>query len=174
MSVKLMLQQESDTITDSPISIPFEFKNVPDGKEIGDSICITPITVATWFKLKPLLSHISKEDINIIMSRNKENVFDDEIRDLFMKYDELLFEIICIGIHNKQGEMPEWFKDVLRDSCTWEDIYILLNAILFRLKTMSFFNSITVLKAVSPLGEEEIIALQKNKESWTHKAASCS
>lgn len=169
-----MLRQESDAVTDAPVSIPFEFKNVPEDKEAGESIKITPVTVATWFKLKPLLAHISKEDIKIITSKNKETPFDDEIRDIFIKYDELLFEIVCIGIHNKQGEMPEWFKDVLKDSCTWEDIYILLNAILFRLKTMSFFNSITVLKAVSPLGEEEIIALQKNKEKWIPKAASCS
>lgn len=92
------------------------------------------------------------------------------------KYDELIFEVICLGIHNKRGNMPRWFRDVLKDNCTWEDLYVLFNAVTFRLNSNSFFNTITALGVVSPLGEEEIIALQRNSESWSRnrKAASCS
>ncbi|MEG1543221.1 MAG: hypothetical protein RR382_01675, partial [Tannerellaceae bacterium] len=31
------------------------------------------------------------------------------------------FEIVCIGIHNKRGDMPVWFREVLKDNCTWQD-----------------------------------------------------
>lgn len=93
------------------------------------------------------------------------------------KYDEIIFEIVCLGIHNKKGNMPAWFREVLKDNCTWEDIYILLNAILFRIGCNPFSRTITALEAVSPLDEEELIALQKNNETWknrSRKVASCS
>ncbi|NDV81331.1 hypothetical protein [Bacteroides sp. 51] len=169
MGVKLVLQQEARSAVDEPVHIPFEFKNVPDGKEVGDSIVIRPATVRTWFKLKPLLVLIEKEDLGKIVSVG-ENSFSDATRDIMCKYDELIFEIVCIGIHNEVGDIPEWLKNVLKDSCTWEDILILFNAIVYRLGTTSFLNTITAALAVSPLGEEEIIALQENKESWTSKA----
>lgn len=73
--------------------------------------------------------------------------------------------------------MPAWFREVLKDNCIWEDIYILLNAILFRIGCNPFSRTITALEAVSPLSEEELIALQKNSETWKNrnrKAASCS
>lgn len=171
MGINKMLRQEADEAIDSVINIPFEFKNVPEGKDAGDYITITPLTVRNWFKLKPLLILIERDDINKMIA-SKDHEFGDEQRDLIMKYDSLLFEIICIGIHNKCGDMPKWFREVLLDSCTWEDIYILLNAILFRIGASSFFNSIIALKAVSPLEEEEIIALQENKKKWILKAAS--
>lgn len=171
MSVKTMLQLEADSVAEKTIKIPFEFSNVPEGKNPGEYIVINPITVRTWFRLKPLLAMIEKEDTDKLKAfKNVE--FNLEIESLMVKYDGLLFEIVCIGIHNKPDDMPKWFKDVLQDSCSWEDIYILLNAILFRLGSVSFMNSITALKAVSPLDEREMIALQENKKKWTRKAAS--
>lgn len=86
------------------------------------------------------------------------------------KYDELIFEIVCLGIHNKKGDMPAWFREVLKDNCTWEDLYILLNAILFRLGCNPFSRTIIALEAVSPLSEEEIIALQENNETWVGRS----
>lgn len=176
MSVKQVIQLESSSVTSQPIKIPFEFTDqtsVPKGKKVGNSIVITPITVRTWFKLKPLLVHIDEEDINSIIANDNSKVSEDVIK-LMAKYDDLLFKIVCIGIHNKKGDMAEWFKEVLLDNCTWEDIYILLNAILFRISFNPFSNSITLCKTVSPLSEEEIIALQQNKKTWTRKAALCS
>ena len=174
MSVKQAISLESSNAIGQTIKIPFDFCNissVPEGKKIGDSIVIKPASVRTWFRLKPLLINIEKEDIDRLEVK-KGVEFDSEIRDIISKYDTLLFEIVCVGIHNQKGDMPDWFKEVLRDNCTWEDIYILLNAILFRLGTTSFSNSIIALQAVSPLSEEEIIALQENKEKWNRKAAS--
>ncbi|MDR2968589.1 MAG: hypothetical protein LBV32_03170 [Tannerellaceae bacterium] len=168
MGVKLAIQNESLSAVDMPVVIPFEFKNVPEGKITGDSIIVKPATVRTWFRLKPLLALIEKEHINKLVS-SKDMAFNDEIRDVMSTYDELVFEIVCMGIHNNEGEMPEWFKEVLRGSCTWEDIFVLFNAIVYRLGATSFLNTITAAKAVSPLGEEEMIALQENKESWTKK-----
>lgn len=167
--VKQMLQLESDAVVDSSINIPFEFKNVPEGKNVGDQITISSATVRTWFRLKPLLALVENEDYKTLVA-NKDQDFSDELRNMMSKYDNLLLEIVYIGIHNKEGDMPKWFKQVLQDSCTWEDIYILLNAILFRIGYTSFTSSIIALKAVSPLSEEEIIALQRNKEKWNHKA----
>lgn len=183
MVVKNVLLMESQTVTDIPVSIPFDFTNkdsLPTGKDPGNSIVIKPITVRTWFKLKPLIMQINKADIDILTA-SEGNTFDSLVTEMMGKYGDLLFDIICIGIHNKKGDMPEWFRNVLKDNCTFEDIYILLNAILFRIGCNPFMNSITALKVVSPLDEEEMIALQKNRESWKkkikekpHKAASCS
>ena len=179
MSVKQVLQIESNVVTDQPVKIPFEFTRLdllPEGKKRGDSIVITPLTVRTWFRIKPLLLHIDKQDREILTA-NKDTGFNNEIADLMAKYDEIIFEIVCLGIHNKKGNMPAWFREVLKDNCTWEDIYILLNAILFRIGCNPFSRTITALEAVSPLDEEELIALQKNNETWknrSRKVASCS
>lgn len=179
MSVKQVLQIESNVVTDQPVKIPFEFTRLdllPEGKKLGDSIVITPLTVRTWFRIKPLLLYIDKQDREILTA-NKDTGFNNEIADLMAKYDEIIFEIVCLGIHNKRRNMPAWFREVLKDNCTWEDIYILLNAILFRIGCNPFSRTITALEAVSPLSEEELIALQKNNETWknqSHKAALCS
>lgn len=179
MSVKQVLQIESNVVTDQPVKIPFEFTRLdllPEGKKLGDSIVITSLTVRTWFRIKPLLLYIDKQDREILTA-NKDTGFNNEIADLMAKYDEIIFEIVCLGIHNKRGNMPAWFREVLKDNCTWEDIYILLNAILFRIGCNPFSRTITALEAVSPLSEEELIALQKNNETWknqSHKAALCS
>ena len=179
MSVKQVLQIESNVVTDQPVKIPFEFTRLdllPEGKKLGDSIVITPLTVRSWFRIKPLLLYIDKQDREILTA-NKDTGFKNEIADLMAKYDEIIFEIVCLGIHNKRGNMPAWFREVLKENCTWEDIYILLNAILFRIGCNPFSRTITALEAVSPLDEEELIALQKNNETWKNrnrKAASCS
>lgn len=179
MSVKQVLQIESNVATDRPVTIPFDFNRqdaLPAGKKLNDSIVITPITVRTWFRIKPLLLHIEKQDRQIL-SANKDTRFNNQVAELMTKYDELIFEIVCLGIHNKRGDMPAWFREVLKDNCTWEDLYIILNAILFRIGCNPFLRTITALEAVSLLSEEEIIALQKNNESWkarSRKAALCS
>lgn len=176
MGVKQSLLLESSDSTSLPIEIPFDFINkesIPKGKTTGESIIITPITVRTWFKLKPLIIQIEKQDLDLLTVVNGKK-FDSTVFEIMNKYDSLLFEIVYTGIHNKKGDMPGWFREVLKDNCTFEDLYILLNAILFRIGCSPFSNSITALKNVSPLGEEEIIALQKNKEKWNRKAASCS
>ena len=179
MSVKQVLQLESEAVSSQPVTIPFEFtrlESLPEGKAVGDSIVITPITVRTWFRIKPLLLCIGKEDREVLIAdRNKG--FSDRVAELIAKYDELIFEIVCLVIHNKKGNMPAWFREVLKDNCTWEDIYILLNAVLYRIGCNPFSRTIIALEAVSPLSEAEIIALQKNSETWKkkdRKAASCS
>lgn len=179
MSVKQVLQIENDVATNAPVTIPFEFTrldSLPAGKKVGESVVITPVTVQTWFRLKPLLLLIEKQDREVLTA-NKDNRLSNAVAELMAKYDELVFEIVCLGIHNKKGDMPVWFREVLKDNCTWEDIYVLLNAILFRIGCNPFSRSIIALEAVSPLSEEEIIALQRNNETWKKpepKAASCS
>lgn len=167
MSVRQVLRIEGDVVTDRPVTIPFDFDpaTIPLGKEVGDSIVITPIKVGTWNRLKPLFLAIDKEDREALAA-NKEVAFNDTLAGIMAKYDEVLFEMVCIGIHNKPGDMPVWFREVLRHNCTWEDVYVLLNAILFRIGCNPFLRTITALGAVSPLGEEELIALQRNNESW--------
>lgn len=166
--IKQFVQLEADTVTETPLKIPFDFSNkesLPKGKDPGDTIVISPITVRTWFKLKPLLLSIDSKDYDkVVASENPPP--DAELNEIINKYDELLLDILCIGIHNKKSDPPEWFREVLKDNCTWKDIYILLNAILFRIGYNPFCKSITILKNVSPLTEAEIIAAQKNLESW--------
>lgn len=179
MSVKQVLQLESESVSCQPVTLPFEFtrlESLPKGKAVGNSIVITPITVRTWFRLKPLLLYMDKEDREVLVA-GKDKGFSNRVAELIAKYDEIIFEIVCLGIHNKKGDMPAWFREVLKDNCTWEDIYILLNAILFRIGCNPFSRTIIALEAVSPLSEAEIIALQRNSETWMkkdRKAALCS
>ena len=87
------------------------------------------------------------------------------------KYDDLIVDIICLGIHNKKSNPPEWFRDVLIDNTTGEDMRILLNAIIYRIGFFPFYNSITTLRRVSPLKTEtEIIAVRRNLMSWQESA----
>lgn len=171
MGIKKLFFLESETVTDNAIEIPFEFSNkesIPEGKNVGQSIVMSPITVRTWFKIRPLILSIEQEDFNKLIEKEKETKTPDaELIETMAKYDELLLDIVTIGIHNKKSNPPKWFRDVLKDNCTWKDIYVLLNAILFRIYYNPFCNSITMLKNVSPLTEAEIIAAQKNLESWT-------
>ena len=81
MSVKQVLQIESNVVTDQPVKIPFEFTRLdllPEGKKLGDSIVITPLTIRTWFRIKPLLLHIDKQDREILTA-NKDTGFNNEI-----------------------------------------------------------------------------------------------
>ena len=67
MSIKNLFKLESASITEQPVKIPFDFserKSIPVGKEVGDSIVIRPITVRTWFKLRPLLLEIEPADLD--------------------------------------------------------------------------------------------------------------
>lgn len=166
--IKQFVRLETDTVTETPLKIPFDFINrdsLPAGKDPGDCIVVSPITVRTWFKLKPLLLSIDKSDFDKVIAK-EDPLPDEELTEIISKYDNLLIDILCIGIHNKKSDPPAWFKEVLKDNCTWMDIYILLNAILFRIGYNPFCKSITTVQSVSPMTEAEIIAAQKNAESW--------
>lgn len=169
MDVRQAIEQESAVVTGQPLKIPFCFKelsSLPKGKKIGDEIIITPIKTRTWFRLKPLLVRIERADLDKLTAR-QAGPFSAEMAEIMAKYDELLLDIVCIGIHNQSDDPPAWFREVLKDNATWEDVFVLLNAILYRLCHNPFLSSITLLKNVSPLSEEEIIALQKNEKMWT-------
>lgn len=169
MGVKQVIESECDGITGKCIRIPFEFSDLsslPKGKKVGDCIVLAPLTTRTWYKLKPLLLSIEKEDAEKLFSR-QNGEFPPDALAAAGKYDELLLDIVCIGIHNKRGDPPRWFREVLKDNTTWEDIYILLHLLFIRLFHNPFSNSITLLRNVSPFDEEEIIALRNNLAMWT-------
>lgn len=171
MSVNHLLRLETETVTEMSVKIPFEFKNkesVPQGKDPGDCIVIRPITVRTWFRLRPLLLQVNSEDLDRMVVKAGE--LTEGFSELMDKYGDLLLDIVCLGIHNKPSEPPAWFREVLMDNSTWEDIRILLNAVLYRIGYFPFCTSITTLRNVSPLGEMEIIAAQKNLKSWRDTA----
>ena len=165
--IHLILRHEAESVTDKSIRIPFVFEHLtslPKGKNIGDSIVIRPMTVRTYFRLKPLFACINSEDLDkLIVQENKLN---SDIIKLIEKYSDILLDIVWLGIHNKPSDPPQWFREVLSDNTTWNDIYILFNAIVHRIGNTSFCKSITLMKKVSPISEVEIIALQKNKETW--------
>lgn len=166
--IRYLAQIESETITEQAIKIDFDFSNresIPDGEDPGDSIIINPITCRTWFRIRPLLLQIDEEDLGRMIE--KQGVINENLPEIMDKYGELLIDIVCLGIHNRKSEPPAWFRDVLIDNSTWEDIRILLNAIIYRIGYFPFCNSITTLANVSPLRTEaEIIAAQKNLMSW--------
>ena len=106
--IKHLSQLESDTITEQAIVIPFDFSNkesVPEGKDLGDTIVIKPITVRTWFRIRPLILQIEKEDLEkIVVKKDEVNL---DLADIMAKYDDLIVDIICLGIHNKKSNPPE-------------------------------------------------------------------
>lgn len=170
MSVKFLFQLEADTIAEKAVRIPFDFpdkSSVPEGHKLDDVIVISPISTRTWFKLKPLILSIEKVDFELLVEMEDRIVPDLDLIEVMSKYDKLILDIICIGIHNKKSDPPEWFRDVLIDNSAWKDLYILLNAILYRVGYNPFYKSITILRSVSPLTEPELIAAQKNLKSWT-------
>lgn len=169
MGIKQIITLESDTVSEKTIRIPFEFTDldsVPEGKLMDEYITITPLTVRSWFRVKPLLLAITPEDLQVIADIHTET-FDPRIPEIMNKYDDVILSIVCIGLHNKKSDPPTWFRDTLKDNCTWEDLRILLNAILFRIGYNPFYKSIMTLKNMSPLSEAEIIAARRNLKSWT-------
>ncbi len=161
-----LLQLQSSLITDQPIKIPFEAEDtsmLPEGISYKE-IIITPAKVGTVFRITPLLAKIDKADLDNI-TVNHERKFAPEAIELFDKYSDTVLEVICLGIHNQQSEYPDYLKDFLSANSTWEDLHILLNAILFRLGSLGFINSTTHMKRVGLTDAAEMIALQKNLES---------
>ena len=101
MSIKNLFQQESESVTEQPVKIPFDFTNrdsIPKGKDPGDCIVIKPITVRTWFRIRPLLLEIEKEDIDKMIVKDGE--LNADFPELMNKYGGLLLDVVCLGIHN--------------------------------------------------------------------------
>lgn len=99
MSVKQVLQLESESVSCQPVTIPFEFtrlESLPEGKTVGDSIAITPITVRTWFRIKPLLLYIDKEDRDVLIA-DKNKGFSNQVAELIAKYDDLFLKSYALA-----------------------------------------------------------------------------
>lgn len=89
MSIKNLFQQESESVTEQPVKIPFDFTNrdsIPKGKDPGDCIVIKPITVRTWFRIRPLLLEIEKEDIDKMIVKDGE--LNADFPELMNKYED--------------------------------------------------------------------------------------
>ena len=161
-----ILEMQAESITDLPFEVPFEVSDssmLPEGVTI-EKIRIEPLKVGTVFRLTPLISKIKKEDLEKI-SVNPERDFDESALELFEKYGDLIIEVICMGIHNRKGEYPGYMHEFLKENCRWKDLHLMLNAVLFRMGTLAFIASTTLLTKVGP-GAEEIIALRRNLNSW--------
>ena len=162
-----LLSLQSSLITDVPLEIPFTVENnsmLPEGIKM-DSITIHPLKVGTVFRISPLIAKIDIKDLEKI-AVSKDQKYDPSIQDLFGKYADTILEIICLGIHNRKNPYPDYLKEFLKENCTWEDLHIILNGILFRMGAMSFINSTTALTSVGLMDAAEIIALRKNLERW--------
>jgi len=162
-----LLSLQSSLITDVPLEIPFTVENnsmLPKGVKM-DTITIHPLKVGTVFRISPLIAKIDIKDLEEI-AISKDQKYDPSIQDLFGKYADTILEIICLGVHNRKSPYPDYLKDFLKENCTWEDLHIILNGILFRMGAMSFINSTTALMSVGLMDAAEIIALRKNLERW--------
>ena len=166
--IKDLYIQDCSTAIEQAIRIPFGFEDkssLPDGVKLNNEIVITPMTVRTWFKIKSLLIQIDTEDIQKMVC-SKDEPYPLHAEEMITKYDNIILDIVCIGIHNKKTDPPEWFREVLKDNCRWDDLLILLNAVLFRIGYSAVCKSITILWNVSPLTMKEMIAFTTNLESW--------
>lgn len=154
-------------ITEKPVSFEFKVENgdmIPEGKKIT-KITVRPLLVGTVLKIQPLLLRIKQEDLKKIIVRDGVD-FDEEAPSLFNKYQNLILDIITIGIHNKRSDPPKWFKEMLVYNTTWKDLHILFNAVVFRMGYRNFLKSINLAaERLSLQNEAEIIALQKKLKS---------
>jgi len=136
----------------------------PSPVEYTTQIVIEPQKAGTVFRLIPLIAKIKQEDMEKV-TVNTERDFDEAAPALIGKYGDIIIQAICLGIHNRKGPYPEYMPEFLRENCTWKDLHFFLNSILFRMGTIAFTKSTTMLMKVGP-GAEETIALQKaNLES---------
>jgi len=136
---------------------------LPRGVKISH-ITINLIKVGTVMRITPLCAEIKKEEFEKI-SANKDIPFHPDAPALIEKNASIIIKIICLGIHNKKGKYPGYMEAFLKQNLTFNDLHALLNAVLFRMGTLSFTKSTTDLMKVG-LKSTEIIAMQKNLESW--------
>jgi len=163
-----MLSWQSNLITSTPAVFPFKADDIsmlPQGVVI-DNITISPIKVGTAQRIAQISSEISEDDFKKVIV-NQKTAFHPKAPELFSKYTDSILEIICLGINNRKDVYPPYLKEFLKANCRWEDLHLLLNAILFRMGTMSFINSTTSLKRVGLQSSVEIIAMLENLQSWT-------
>ena len=169
-----LLEIQAETITDHPHRIPFvindssmlpeDFPVTKKDDQTFTELVIIPAKVGTFLRIYPLIAKIEKEDLEKI-TVSPERAFDVNAPEIMLKYTEVIIEIICIGLHNRRGEYPEYMPEFIKENCAFRDLHVILNAILFRLGTMAFTDSTTMLMKVGP-GAEGMIALQENLTSW--------
>lgn len=164
--VAKLLKLQSNLITGSPAKFPINADDIsmlPKGMKM-DHIIIYPLKVGTVMRITPLCADIKPEDFEKITS-SKDQAFHPNAPELIEKYSNVIITIICHGIHNKKGKYPGYLERFLEMNFTFQDLHVLLNAVLFRMGTISFLDSTTELQKVGP-GSVEIIAMQKNLSSW--------
>lgn len=162
-----LLKLQSNLITGAPAKFPISAEDtsmLPKGMKL-DQLTIYPLKVGTVMRITPLCSEISKEDFEKITS-NKDQAFHPEAPKLIEKYSGVIIKIICHGIHNKKGKYPGWMERFLQMNFTFQDIHVLLNAVLFRMGTISFTESTIDLQKMG-LESVEIIAMQKNLKTYS-------
>lgn len=162
-----LLNLQTEILTEFPAEFDFEARDtsmLPGGVKI-DKILIYPLTAGTVFRITSIIAQIDQDDLDGI-TVNKDRDYNEKAPELFGKYGDVILDAIAVGIHNKKEPPPEYLKEYLQENCTWKDLHVLLNAILYRMGTLAFINSTTESMKVG-LKAEEIIALQKNLNSWT-------
>lgn len=165
--IQKLLEAEAETILQKSVEIPFNPTDIsmcPHGAKTK-SIVISPLKAGTLFRLKPYINKIALEDLEK-MATNSDRKFAPEAPELFGKYAETVLDIIWIALHNNRTEPRKWYREFLQENCTWEDLHIILNAILYRMGTSAFYKSTIALKSMGLLNESEIKATQKNLKSW--------
>lgn len=162
-----LLKLQSNLITGAPAKFPIEAEDtsmLPPGKKISQ-IIIHPLKVGTVMRISPLCSEIPEKDFEKISS-NKDVAFHPEAPALMEKYSGTILKIICHGIHNKKGKYPGYMEKFLQMNFTFQDLHVLLNAVLFRMGSVSFTESTIDIRKMGLEGME-IIAMQKNLKSWS-------
>lgn len=167
LAVHRAVEDQIDAILEKPFVIDFEIEHrwmVPFWKwRKMKKITIRPMTVETYFKILPLVVQFEDDDLGKITEARTTT---PDVVKVMKKYSELVVNIVFIGLWNRPGMMPRWFRKFLMSNCTMEDYHIFLSAILYRMGVRSFYQSIMLEKRMSPMEQKEIIALQKNVETY--------
>jgi hypothetical protein len=162
-----LLKLQSDLITGAPAKFPVTVEDssmLPNGVKI-EQITIYPLKVGTVMRISPLCREIPEKDLEKL-SASKDVAFHPEAPALMEKYSGVIVKIICHGIHNKKGKYPGYMERFLQMNFTFQDLHVLLNAVLFRMGTISFTDS-TIATQKMGLESMEIIAMQQNLKTWS-------
>lgn len=167
-----LIQEEAEFIRSAPWvqeveinaeTLPKEHR--PEGNKMF--LKIYPQKVISSIKINALISQIKIEDREVLIA-NESRDMDPSFPDLFNKYNSLIISIICQGYHNAAGDPPSWLRNFFIQNFTWNELYIILNAIIYRLGNLAFIESTDLIQRTGPQ-TKEIIALAENLRTWTRE-----
>lgn len=141
----------------SRLLIRIGIRKAPPIPKVNHDLHITPAKVTTIYALSGLLCEIN-EAVNKKLSEHAAA----------LKVHSLLVRTIATGIHNKDGEAPEWLMRVISDQFTAAELNATAAEVYRRLDYENFFGTIISLGAANMIDTQETTAHGQPSEGLSH------